>query len=110
MKSPGKRKTSEVLRLHIAKQVKIKREQANLTQIELARLMGFKTKQVIDNWEKQTSLPSLGTLYLLSMAFNSPIEDFLLSVEEFAQLGGIALKEVTVRRIIMAGETSEAPQ
>lgn len=107
--SPKKRKTSGVLRFHIAQQIMLKRKRANLTQEELSKLIGYRSKQVIDNWERQASTPSLGALYLLSMAFNSPIEDFILSVEEFAKLAKIRLEEVTVNRIVLIDETSDPP-
>lgn len=103
-------KLRDILRSHIAQQIKSKRTNSNMTQRELATIIGYEAKQNIENWERGYTFPPFGVLYLMSIAFDSPIEDFFLSVQELQDRAGIILEKVSVNRIVVDDENSEAPQ
>ncbi len=56
--------------------MKAARINANLTQEELAKLVGV-TKDTIGNWERGLSFPSISKIPLLEKAYNMKYEDII---------------------------------
>lgn len=62
--------------LDIGKRLKQKRQEANLTQKELADLL-FVSRQTISSWEVGRTYPDLETLVKISELFATPLDDLL---------------------------------
>lgn len=62
--------------MDIGKRLKQKRQEANLTQKELADLL-FVSRQTISSWEVGRTYPDLETLVKISELFATPLEDLL---------------------------------
>lgn len=62
--------------MDIGKRLKQKRQEANLTQKELADLL-FVSRQTISSWEVGRTYPDLETLVKISELFATPLDDLL---------------------------------
>ncbi len=51
------------------------REEKGYTQEEIARFLGYKSKQIVSNWERGLCMPPLNKLYELSKILKLPHED-----------------------------------
>ena len=58
----------------VGKMIKKLREEANMTQDNLAEKMNV-TRQAVSNWENGKTSPDIDTLFRLSQVFNVSIED-----------------------------------
>jgi len=62
-----------------SKILKSLRTEKSLTQLQLARALGFNTHTVITNWESGKQMPDIENLKLLAKFFNVTI-DYLVGV------------------------------
>lgn len=110
MRSPVRSIAKAYLCSHFAQTIRNKRKSLNMTQVELAGLIGYATKQNVGNWEREASIPPVGVLYLTAIALNLPIEDLFPSIEEFKEKAGLTMKEISLTRIVLTDESSEPSQ
>lgn len=55
--------------------LKALREKHNLTQQQLAKIIGHKSNDLISHWEKGQMIPNLNNLIKLSITFNVSIHE-----------------------------------
>ena len=57
----------------VGKNIKLFREQKNITQSELAEKLNV-TRQAVSNWENEKTEPDIDTLHKIASALDVPIE------------------------------------
>lgn len=80
-----------------AERIKFLRESINLTQSELARLLGI-TRSSVNAWEQGISIPSTQYVVELARTFNVSV-DYLLGVDTSAVLNISGLNEEDVKLV-----------
>ena len=75
--------------MDIGKKLKEKRQEANLTQKELAEIL-FVSRQTISSWEVGRTFPDLETLVAISELYATPLDDLLK--EDFQMVKDITKK------------------
>lgn len=66
-----------VFKIRLAKRIRQLRKDANLKQIELANLIGFKDKQVVNNYENNGANPTSYNLFLIAKALKVSVDELL---------------------------------
>jgi len=69
--------TSKEFKILLAKRIKQLRKLAGMTQIELAIKIGFKDKQVVNNYEINGANPTAYNLVLIARALNVSIDELV---------------------------------
>ncbi len=64
-------------KIKLAKRIRQLRKEANLSQAELASKIGFKDKQVVNNYEINGANPTAYNLVLLAKALNVTLDELL---------------------------------
>ena len=64
-------------KIKLAKRIRQLRKEANLTQPELAILIGLKDKQVVNNYEINGANPTAYNLVLIAKALNVTVDELL---------------------------------
>ncbi len=67
---------------HIPNALKKYRQERGLTQLQVAKLMGFKDKTWISHWENGGALPNLISALRLSKIYAVPIENLFPNLLE----------------------------
>jgi len=75
--------TVKQFKVLLAQRIKQLRKKANLTQPALATKIGFKDKQVVNNYEINGANPTAFNLVLIAKALNVTIDELL----DFSKLG-----------------------
>ena len=66
-----------IFKIKLAKRIRQLRKEANLTQPELAILIGLKDKQVVNNYEINGANPTAYNLVLIAKALNVTVNELL---------------------------------
>jgi transcriptional regulator with XRE-family HTH domain len=69
--------TVKVFKASLAQRIKQLRKNAGLTQVELATKIGFKDKQVVNNYEINGANPTAYNLKLIASALNVSTDELL---------------------------------
>lgn len=69
--------TIKDFKLLLAKRIKDRRKELNFTQTELAIKIGYKDKQVVNNYEINGANPTAYNLALIAEALNLTIDELL---------------------------------
>lgn len=80
----------------LAERIKLLRERLNITQSELARILGL-TRSGVNAWEMGLSIPSARYIVELAKVFNVSA-DYLLGIEDTSTISikGLTEKQVSV--------------
>ena len=106
---PLQKRISKALRQHIGRQIKLKRTRLGMTQEGLAASLGYIDKRKTTcSWEHGLALPPLSILYLLSMVFGCPLQDFLPTVDEIMREAKATVSRVSINVIDFDNETPES--
>lgn len=84
----------------LAEKIKILREKSNLTQADLARVLGL-SRSAINAWEMALSVPSTQYIVELAKKFNVST-DYLLGVESTSS---ISIQDLTKKQVSVLLET-----
>lgn len=105
-----KKQISEQLRSYVAQRIKSKRTSLNMTQDALVQAIGYRSmRQIVDNWEREATLPPLSAFYLMSIVFDCPIQELLPSTDELAAKVGIKVTQMSIN-VIIIDEKDKASQ
>jgi transcriptional regulator with XRE-family HTH domain len=74
---------------HVASRLRLRRQEAGITQVMLAQALGVSFQQV-QKYEEGTNRISAGALHQLAITLEVPVQYFFLRVEREAQEAGIA--------------------
>ncbi|WP_175635025.1 helix-turn-helix domain-containing protein [Pedobacter ghigonis] len=69
--------TIKDFKISLAKRIKQRRTQLGLTQAALALQIGFKDKQIVNNYEIQGANPTAYNLVLIAKALDLTVDDLL---------------------------------
>jgi transcriptional regulator with XRE-family HTH domain len=69
--------TMTAFKLNLAKRIKELRTKEGITQAELALRIGFKDKQIVNNYEVKGANPTAYNLVLIAKALNVTVDELL---------------------------------
>lgn len=69
--------TVKAFKVLLAQRIRQLRKNAGLTQSELATKIGFKDKQIVNNYELNGANPTAYNLILIAQALNVTVDDLL---------------------------------